>query len=73
MFRRDLLERVIRTFIAALLTTVLAGMTQVTDMDSAKALAMSATMAAITACISLLARFFGSSDNASFWNNEGNN
>jgi len=65
-FTRDLLERVLRTFIAGLLTAVVAGMSSVTDMTTAKALAMSAVLAGITACIGVVGRFVGDPSTASF-------
>ena len=65
-FSRDLVERVLRTFIAGLLTAVVAGMSSVTDMTTAKALAMSAVLAGITAAIGVIGRFVGDPNTASF-------
>jgi len=66
-FAQDLLERCLRTFIAAALATALAGLAGVSDLTTAKALGMSAITTGITAVVGLLGKFVGEPDSASFW------
>lgn len=69
-YQKDSIERIVRSFIGAVLTALVAGLAGVIDISSAKALGMSALMAGITAIISLIARNFGDVDSASFLKSE---
>jgi hypothetical protein len=64
-FTRDLLERTARTFLAAALAVVVAGLAGVNDLDGLRALAISAGAAGVTAALALLTRRFGDTDSAS--------
>jgi len=69
-YQKDFAERVIRGFIIGALTAVIAGLTTVKDMDSARALAWAAGTAGVSAALSLVAKKFGSPDSASFFDGE---
>jgi mevalonate pyrophosphate decarboxylase len=66
MFTRDLLERTIRTFIQAALAVLVTNVAGVTDLDTAKAAGLAALAAGFSAVVALVAKSFGSPDNASF-------
>ncbi len=65
MFTKDLLERVVRTFVVAFLVPVAAGLTSVTDVGTAKALAWAGAIAGGTAVLAVLTKAWGSPDTAS--------
>lgn len=71
-YQKDFTERVIRGFLVGALTAVIAGLTTVNDMDSARALAWAAGTAGVSAVLSLIAKGFGSPDSASFLDGENN-
>jgi RNase P/RNase MRP subunit POP5 len=66
MFTRDLLERVLRTFVATFLGTVGLAAATVVDVPSAKAAALAAGAAAVSAVIAVIAKQFGDPTSASF-------
>lgn len=60
-FWKDLTERVVRTFVSAAALTFGAGLTGVSDLSSAKALAWSGAMAGVTAVLALITGPLGKS------------
>lgn len=66
MFTRDLLERVIRTFIQAALAVLVTNVAGVTDVSTAKAAGLAAIAAGFSAVVALVAKQFGNPDDASF-------
>lgn len=64
-FQKDLLERVLRTFVQAALAVVVTDLAGVTSVDGAKALVVAAVAAGVSACIGLVSKNLGDSDSAS--------
>jgi len=67
MFARLLLERAIRSFLAAALATLAAGITH-SDLtvQGTKALLVGAFASGVSACITLVSQFFGDPESTSF-------
>jgi hypothetical protein len=67
MFARLLLERAARSFAAAFLATLAAGITQ-SDLtvQGTKALIVGAFASGVSACITLVSQFFGDPESTSF-------
>jgi len=67
MFARLLLERAIRSFLAATLATLAAGITQSDlSVQGTKALLVGAFASGVSACITLVSQFFGDPESTSF-------
>ena len=64
-FQKDLLERVLRTFVQAALAVVVTDLAGVTSVDGAKALVVAAVAAGVSACIGLVSKNLGDPDSAS--------
>lgn len=64
-FLKDLAERVVRSFIGGLMAVVTANLASVTDLDTAKAVGVSALYAGAAAVLALITRTVGSNDTAS--------
>ena len=64
-FQKDLLERVLRTFVQAALAVVVTDLAGVTSVDGAKALVVAAVAAGVSAVVGLLSRNLGDPDSAS--------
>jgi hypothetical protein len=58
-WQRDTLERIVRTFVQAFLAQAALTVTGVVDLTSAKAVAVSAVAAGMSAVMSMLARGYG--------------
>jgi hypothetical protein len=70
-FQKDLLERVVRTFVQATLALAATQMAGVTSIDSAKALVVAAVAAGFAAVIGLVSKDLGSDpESASAMNND---
>ncbi|MFM7062633.1 MAG: holin [Actinomycetes bacterium] len=64
-FQKDLLERVLRTFVQAALAVVVTDLAGVTSVDGAKALLVAAVAAGVSAVVGLLSKNVGDPDSAS--------
>lgn len=65
LFQRDLIERTVRTFFAAAMAVVVAGLAGITDLDGLRGLAVSAGAAGVTAVLALITRNVGDRKTAS--------
>ena len=67
MFTKLLLERMARSFTAALLATLAAGAVNAdTSIPALKALVVGAIASGVSACISMISQFVGDPDSTSF-------
>ena len=67
MFARLLLERAARSFLAAALATLAAGISQSDlSVQGTKALLVGAFASGVSACITLVSQFFGDPESTSF-------
>lgn len=64
-FQKDLLERVVRTFVQAALAVVVTDLAGVTSVDGAKTLLVAALAAGVSACIGLASKGLGDPESAS--------
>ena len=64
-FQKDLLERVLRTFVQAALAVVVTDLAGVTSVDGAKALVVAAVAAGVSAVVGLASKGVGDPDSAS--------
>ena len=64
-FQKDLLERVLRTFVQAALAVVVTDLAGVTSVDGAKALVVAAVAAGVSAVVGLVSKNLGDPDSAS--------
>ena len=69
-FQKDLVERVLRTFVQAALAVVVTDLAGVTSVDGARALGVAAIAAGLSATIGLLSKNLGDPDSASAITND---